>query len=327
MTTIAKNWYIESMNKSAPSVGLRAGPLIRQPADSGQALLIILLIMAVVLTISLSVVSRSVTDITVSKKEEDSARAFSAAEAGVEQVLKGSNVYSGSLPNSASFAVGNPTAIIATAKDFVFPSLVSFGESVTLWLVAHDSNGDLACSASLPCFTGNKLKFCWGESGTGSSNNTTPALEVSVLYRTSSSDYSTATVARGSYDPNSARSAGNHFAGASGVCTIAGKDFAFSKTVDLNSDLLISSDVTGTQNRLQMARVRLLYNTDKAHPVGVTADIAGASNTDFPSQGIKIVSTGQAGDASRKVEVTQTYADLPPVFDFGVFSGSGDLSK
>ncbi|MBU3957074.1 hypothetical protein KKI19_02265 [Patescibacteria group bacterium] len=44
--------------------------------SSGQALLIILLVMAVALTIGLSVVSRSITDIRISQEQEQSARAF-----------------------------------------------------------------------------------------------------------------------------------------------------------------------------------------------------------------------------------------------------------
>ena len=57
--------------------------------QSGQALLIILLVMAVGLTVALAIVSRSVTDIRISRQEEESARAFSAAEAGIEQALIG----------------------------------------------------------------------------------------------------------------------------------------------------------------------------------------------------------------------------------------------
>lgn len=55
--------------------------------QSGQALLLVLLSMAVVLTIVLSILSRSVTDIAVTSRDEEALRAFSAAEAGVEQAL------------------------------------------------------------------------------------------------------------------------------------------------------------------------------------------------------------------------------------------------
>jgi Tfp pilus assembly protein PilX len=50
-------------------------------------LLIVLLAITVILTVVLSVTSRSVTDVTVTTYEEDALRAFSAAEAGVETAL------------------------------------------------------------------------------------------------------------------------------------------------------------------------------------------------------------------------------------------------
>jgi len=68
--------------------------------ESGQALLIVLLGMAVILTLVLSIVSRSVTDISLTKKDEESLRAFSAAEAGVEQLLVGGPSAT-SFPNSS----------------------------------------------------------------------------------------------------------------------------------------------------------------------------------------------------------------------------------
>jgi hypothetical protein len=55
---------------------------------SGQVVLIVLLVMVVVLTIGLSLISRSVTDISISKDEEEAIRAFSAAEAGIEAALQ-----------------------------------------------------------------------------------------------------------------------------------------------------------------------------------------------------------------------------------------------
>lgn len=54
----------------------------------GQIVLIILLIMVVLLTIVLSLVSHSIIDISLSKDEEEAMRAFSAAEAGIEEVLR-----------------------------------------------------------------------------------------------------------------------------------------------------------------------------------------------------------------------------------------------
>ncbi len=53
--------------------------------QKGQALLLVLLVMSLVLTLVLSSVSKSVTDVEVSKYEDNSIRAFDAAQA--EKIL------------------------------------------------------------------------------------------------------------------------------------------------------------------------------------------------------------------------------------------------
>ena len=62
-------------------------------SQKGQALLIVVLAMVVALTVGLSVVSRSITNLKNSQQEIDSQKALSAAEAGVELAIKnGANV-------------------------------------------------------------------------------------------------------------------------------------------------------------------------------------------------------------------------------------------
>src|SRR5204863_1532604 len=61
----------------------------------GQVLLILLLVMTVGLAIGLSIIQRSLSDVSTASKIEQSSRAFSAAEAGIERALKG-NCSSGS---------------------------------------------------------------------------------------------------------------------------------------------------------------------------------------------------------------------------------------
>lgn len=56
--------------------------------DKGQAVLIVLLVIAVALGFGLSIISQSVTDVRISKQEQEAARAFNAAEAGIEEALK-----------------------------------------------------------------------------------------------------------------------------------------------------------------------------------------------------------------------------------------------
>ncbi|MDO8504064.1 MAG: choice-of-anchor R domain-containing protein [bacterium] len=485
---------------------------MRKTAQRGQALLIILLVMAVALTIALSIASRSIADITISQKEEEAARAFSAAEAGIEQALITQSGTSGGLPAGGQFTA-TITSLAEGGTNMIVPILLASAETIPIWFVAHDGTGALTCpegggggggamlkdsftgggghtsnatvgkydssshrrkasafrssstyiptraefevddvhgnmngdtkvqiwtdsggrpgslisnatfsakdpknpgyfggtfptppttqlvsgtqywlvmesstdrgstffhikgatSGGLPdgvkgdqgsgpttyentwnvepggggetvnfkiygdgggggsgntCFSGNTIQFCWGESGTSSSSSTAPALEASILYTTAPGDYTKAKIARGAYDPNGARRATNKFAAADIGCTIADKSFAFGKTITLDTDLGIPQSVSSEENGLQQARVRLLYNTDRSHPLGLSVAFPG--NTTLPRQGTKIESVGTAGGASnttRKIELFQLFPDLPPVFDFGLFSGSGGLTK
>lgn len=322
--------------------------MIKTAHNSGQALLIILLVMAVALTIGLSVIARSITDIAISHKEEEAARAFSAAEAGVEQAL-----LLASCPSTPPCDVTPPTVSTGTItalrldtivsgdkKSFVHPQSLAAGESASIWLVPHNtsgddliknSNGDLIfCDSNNHCFTGNQLQFCWGKAGTESDTGkiaTWPALEVMVIRKTASGA-DLYKIGRGTYDPNSTRRDTNKFSAPdSGTCTVSGQGFAFTKTVNLSSDLGVTQrSSTSSLNGPLVARVRLFYNSDQTHPLAVYAsDCSG--NGCLPQQGTKVLSTGTSGNASRKLEVYKLYADLPSIFDYGVFSGTGGIVK
>jgi len=56
--------------------------------ENGQILLIVVITMIVALTVGLSIASRTVTELRLSRQNEESQRAFNAAEAGIDRVLK-----------------------------------------------------------------------------------------------------------------------------------------------------------------------------------------------------------------------------------------------
>jgi hypothetical protein len=276
--------------------------------ESGQALVLVLLSLSVVLTVVLFLLSRSITDVSVSSGQAESVRAFSAAEAGIEKTLIvgtgsgltqiGDATYTASV---SEFAEG--------AKTFNYPSPLISGDVMTTWFVAHDSNGNTICNATHPCFTGNTLKICWGNSGSAASLATTPAIEMSVFYETTPGNLSTIKIARSAFDPNSGRIASNSFSPVdSGVCQIEGVNFAFQKTITFSS-LGIPAASYGNQNGLIFARIKLLYNTDIAHIIGTDVNISG--NSILPSQGQGIVSTGTAGTSNRKINVFQGWPEFP----------------
>src|SRR3989338_3701872 len=82
--------------------------------QSGQMLLVVVLVMVVALTVGLSVASRTITSLKISKQNEDSQRAFQAAETGIQEALQqlsGNHTVAGILDNQASFnAVINQTS-------------------------------------------------------------------------------------------------------------------------------------------------------------------------------------------------------------------------
>ena len=64
-------------------------------SERGQVLIIILLVMLVGMTIGLSVLGRTTTDVSSTTKIEESARAFNAAEAGIEETIRVGNAATG----------------------------------------------------------------------------------------------------------------------------------------------------------------------------------------------------------------------------------------
>ena len=289
--------------------------------SSGQALLLVLLSMAVVLTIVLSILSRTVTDIAVTSRGEEALRAFSAAEAGVEQALiVGADIGSTAI-GDASFSA-DVSGFASGSQEFANPVTLAAGESILFWFVAHDpSTGSLVCNVSYPCFTGSQFKICWGKPGTPAGSATTPAVEISTFYATTPGDYGTVRIARQTADANSLRTATNNFSAPDGAtCTIGSDSFAFQKTVDL-ALLGVPAGSYGVQNGLQFVKVRFLYNTDITHNAGINVNFAG--NTLLPSQGLRIESVGKSGEANRKIDVFQGFGEVPPVFDVAVFSVGG----
>jgi hypothetical protein len=323
-------------------------PVNKSLKESGQALLIILLVMSIVLTVVLSIIARSVTDIGISKYQDSSIRAFSAAEAGVERAIIGT-VTSGTTYNmtegGASF-----TPVITTMRStvlpdgtygFNYPTDLSAGESATFWLVSHivDANGEekITCQSGPTCPKPPWVKICWGENGTPINNNT-PAIEVefyydrtttgSPIWDTTPNNFSAINIARAASDPYQTRPVSSGFADVTpGGCQMLDKTYAFARRIFLNPGGGPNDEKLGIPNWPSLAngsfimiRVRMFFNTDKAHPVGIITP------QNPPAQGALIESTGVSVDSYRKLSFFQGYPELPFAFDSAIFS-SGNISK
>ncbi len=288
---------------------------------SGQALLIILLVMSVALTTVLSVVSRSVTDISITTYESDSVRALSAAEAGIEQVfITKSSTGEVTLDNDAKFDAQVATAT-PVGDEFAYPTRLNAGEAATFWFVSHDATSRLTCAGE-PCFQGPRLNVYWGD---GLVTGPNPAIEISIYYDTTydaiaigSNDFNNVEVIRLAYDPDSR---GNNFSSAVlGTFNIGGETYDYSTGDIILTSLLppgCPEDLDPTHGCVLMVSVKALYNTTDV-PLGIITTTSGSGK--LPAQGINISSTGEFGDSVRKVNVFQSYSVPPVIFESSIFS-------
>jgi hypothetical protein len=265
--------------------------------QSGQALVLVLLSLAVVLTIVLFILSRSITDVSLSSSESQAVSAFSAAEAGVEQALVVGSAPAGDVQVGDATYRASVTNVARGVRSFIYPVELNSGDTMTLWLNSQDSGPD---------YNGNALRICWGKDGTNGNNATTPAVEISLVYGTPAN----ARVRRVAIDPYQSRNPNNAFAAESAGAVIAGQRFAFCTTMNNLSTLADK----------QFAVIRMSYNSNSPHPIAFDST---NNSWLFPAQGIRVDSSGTSGQASRKVEVFQGWPEVPSVFQFALFAPSG----
>jgi hypothetical protein len=293
--------------------------------ERGQALLLVLLGMSVILVVAMSVVSQSISDVSVSTNEEESLRAFSAAEAGIEESLI-NGIDLGETISQPVSDESTPKEVTYTAeaksfpdnKDYIYPAKLLSGDSATIWFKSHDADGNLveSCASPSDCYTQRKITIYWGET-----NNDT-ALEASLWYL--AGGVGPLTVKRVILDPGhhsaSESLQGNlipaTYGGNYTLGPIDGKNYTFthSKTLDFPNDFNISNPTE--TNQMYLLRLRALLNEDP-ETIGISAQ-----TNKVPSQGKKIESTGSSGSSLRKIQVFELYPDIPGFFDAAITSGT-----
>jgi len=275
---------------------------------AGQALILVLLLLSVIITVGLAISSRSVTEVGISATQEESARALSAAEAGIEAAL------SGTVAIGSPVSVGSTGTYIVPASsqygndpEVVFSEGVRAGEAVTLFLTPYKADGTFDTALS---YTGTKATVCWQATGA------TPALEAIMYYQNGSGKFASRNV----YDPgNGIPGAVNVDNGVSGCPT--GQTYSYKKDINFQAALNAGGLGVASSNTLLFLRLKPYYNGDNLTTIGVAS-----GGADFPAQGQLMTSTGQSGQTSRRVQVIKKYPDPLPYLDNAVFSG-GSLSK
>ena len=264
--------------------------------SSGQVLLITLLILTVAMTIGLSLVGRTRTNVNLGNDVAESAQAFSAAEAGIEAALKTGSAPQGVQTLSGTNISYNTTvsSIGAAAGAYPFPQRTALEDVQTLWFVNHNVDQSLN---EVVTYTGPTIDVCW--KGAVS----IPAVGVIIYYKRAGT-YMDTSIA---FDPNNVRNAVNHFSPGGGLTNGCGQSNVYVQTINF-----AALGINPVSDVLLMMRIRPYYDA---------ADLFVNSNTPLPSQGNTISSTGTTGTGvNRKVLVLQQYRTPPAIFDDAIVS-------
>lgn len=284
--------------------------------EFGQTLLLLIVIMTVALAVGLSIIQKSISDVSTASKVEQSSRAFSAAEAGIEQALQNQVAgpqtvdFSTSNKSSAQVNLTSKPAMLASGyqEAIQYPALAK-EDIVQVWLADPDHND--ANGRPLEFYKQNTLDIYWGNSTTDKA-----AIELTLVYN----EGGVYKANKWYKDSDSARTVNNGFSTADVTCSgyplssVSGSSVFYQcKTV------LRNLPSTGQM----LLRARLLYNTS-SQPLAIQAvnSNCGTNSCKLPPQAREITSTGTSGETQRTVRVFQENNVVPFYYDYGIFSTS-----
>jgi len=279
------------------------GQYSRNDFQKGQVLLIIVLVMIVALTIGLSVVTRSVTNLQISSEEESSQRALSAAEAGIERALQSNSGSDDRISFDNNSNIEKVTVNQISGTEFLVDNgnVVLKDDAADVWLAKNDSTPKYGVP-----YNGN-VTIYWGSKNDACINgpsNTAAAIEVLLISNKTGGGMQLRTFPYDHCDnPSFNRAASNNFCTVgeiSAACptamkdqttAIKGKNFQYNVTLSVQNGVLV--------------RVVPLY---------APTSIGIKGSTTLPSQGRVIESLGASGNTQRKISVYKGFAKVPVEF-------------
>lgn len=293
--------------------------------QTGQAIIILLLIMLVALSLGLALTQRSVGDVTTATQAEQATRAYSAAEAGIEKAL------SSPLPLGSALPLSNNSSVVVNSSGLMpyngtnagieYPPI---GRETTaqFWFV----NPTTTVPAAF--YTGNSVDVYYGNTST----TDLPAIEIKfVVYKNAafmSKNYY--------YDSSSARTTGVNdnnfnFTSGCGTQTLATGILGTNRTFYCKQNVPIDdpTDTTAPFTACNaasncvpvLARVRFLY-VNENHSLA----LAPVTGSQFPPQVQIYNALGTAGQSQKRIQAFKVRDVIPPWFDFAIFS-TNDIRK
>lgn len=261
--------------------------------QNGQILLFTILVSLVALTVAIAATRRTTVDIRRVDTTTTADRAFSAAEAGIEEKLL--EIKEGiSVPPSCGgqdntdcgldFGTSSVSQIGVSSENALTLSALQADASVSVHFVEDIQN------PANP-FQG-QLQVTWDEGS---------ALVLTLVLQDNATDPPSYNTDRQAWRCG----------------TISGNLFPSAGTI-VSGKCSRSVTVSSANGMPIMMRVRAMHSDTS---LSVAPTIVSSTNP-FPIQLVSITSTGQAGDAQRTVQARRTHAGLPSVFDFALFNAS-----
>lgn len=321
---------------------------IRLKKESGQILLTLVLVVLVSLTIGLSISQRAISNLSTSTKTEQSSRAFSAAEAGIEQALRtNAEVPNLNLPNQSKVSVTSTGLLPVYRQALEYPpiSKADFGQ---IWLAKPQDLSSYYSQDTLNLFFGNA-----GEDY--DDDDTKPAIEINLVTLNGNEYLST----RYYFDADLSRTSGNNFihpnqaldprhqysgdrcqleSEASQSCS-PGDPFCINSSNSLSAPepadrrFLCKATISTKPNDPSevpiLVRFRLLYSNSKQR-FAFEPVTSGCQTDDYvcslPPQAVIYTSIGTSGDTQRRIQTFQETTVVPQFIDYAIFS-NGSINK
>jgi flagellar basal body-associated protein FliL len=289
-------------------------------SESGQILVLVLMIVLVALTIGLSIASRTLMNMRNTAQLDQSNRAFSAAEAGIERALN-------MLKTNADACVDNACKATIDGVESRVEVVKAGGSTDAFGVSSLDKDETIQVNLKHGNGTSyqGSLELYWGLRGDKAAGcSSTAAVVMSIVYL-QSGNYGMSKVAidpcttelRRTYNGFERLSAANNDpAFMSGGIRLQDGSLEGNYGHRYTLNLAPGGGLVPAGATAELARVRVMY----AGPKPVAFNPTGGAL--LPAQGEQITSTAVVGGKQRTVKVLKTASSLPAIFDYALFNGS-----
>lgn len=274
----------------------------------GQVIVIVLLVVVIGLTIGLTIASRQVKNIKLTAQSELSQKAFSAAEAGIEDALR---------RDLKELLGPNPSANIPSTpfddSQYQVEIKKTGGAATNQYISQRTIARDDITQVSTTGMGGATLSIYWGPGSDDLPNNPQLKASIEIIELYNNSGWQLKRYAFNPFAKQAVDAATNGFVNQTSACSPA-LDCSFAgQTFTEKTQITLSTQT-------EAVRIRPVYYSSY---IGVKS-----SGANFPDQSYTITSTGTISGISRRIEVTRSVNNTPSIFDFVIYTGEGSsLSK